>query len=91
MGVQERRAFVLDVLQESGMALRSVDLYRACKLRGATFEHRSVKNYLSHWIGEGAVLKVSSEALDAGCIEQIDTGEQGHFIAASVAAELAAE
>ena len=88
MGQQERREFVLRVLEESGVALKSVDVFRNCKLRGATFERRTTKNYLSTLVESGDVLKIDSAALDDGEIVEIPTKDRGHFIAASVAAEL---
>jgi len=91
MGVEDRRAVVLGLLEESGVAMRSTDIHRNCKLRGATFEHRSVKNYLTHWRERGQVLKVDPHALSDGEIVEIPSGERGHWIAASVARELAEE
>lgn len=87
MAQQERRAFVLAVLEDSAVAMKSIDVFRNCKLRGATFEHRSTKNYLSQLIDSGDVLKVDSQGLGDGEIVEIETGDRGHFIAASVAAE----
>ena len=91
MGVEDRRAVVLGLLEESGVAMRSTDIARNCKLRGATFEHRSVKNYLTHWRERGQVLKVDPHALSDGEIVEIPSGERGHWIAASVATEIADE
>jgi len=87
MGKEERRAFVLAVLEHSGCAMKSIDVHRNCKLRGALFEHRTTKNYLSQLIESGDVLKVDSQALNEGDIREIDTADRGHFIAASAAAE----
>jgi hypothetical protein len=86
MARDDRRDFVLAVLEDSGAAMRSVDVFRTCKLRGGHFEHRTTKNYLSELIESGDVLKVDSEALNDGEIVEIETGKRGHFIAASVAA-----
>ena len=85
MGQQERRAFVLQVLEESGVALKSVDVFRNCKLRGATFERRTTKNYLSDLVESGDVIKVDSYALDDGEIVEIETGDVGHFMAGTIA------
>jgi len=88
---KDRRQQVLAVLEQSGVAMRSIDVFRNCKLRGGTFEHRTTKNYLTQLIDSGDVLKVDSNALGDGEIVEIDTGERGHFIAASAADEFAAE
>lgn len=87
MAPEDRRKRVLAVLEDSGVAMRSVDVFRNAKLRGADFEHRTTKTYLSDLIDSGEVLKVDSAALDDGEIEEIDTGERGHFIAASAASD----
>lgn len=85
MAPQERKQQVLAVLEDSGVAMKSVDIFRNCKLRGATFERRTTKNYLTDLVESGDVLKVESEALGSGEIVEVDSGERGHFIAASVA------
>lgn len=87
MAPEDRRQRVLAVLEDSGVAMRSVDVFRNAKLRGAAFEHRTTKSYLSQLIDSGDVLKVDSAALDDGEIQEIETGERGHFIAASAAAD----
>ena len=87
MAREDRVAFVLETLEECRVPLRGIDVFRACRLRGATFERRSTNNYLRELIDRGDVLKVSSDALETGDIEEIDTSERGHFIAADVAAE----
>jgi len=91
MGQQERRAFVLQVLEQSGVAMKSVDVFRNCKLRGATFERRTTKNYLTQLVAEGDVLKIDSTALNDGEIVEIPTEDRGHFIAASVARQYQGE
>ena len=87
MARDDRRAFVLGVLEDSGVAIKSIDVFRNCKLRGAMFEHRTTKTYLADLIESGDVLKVDSQALGDGRLVEIDTSERGHFIAASVAAD----
>lgn len=87
MGQQDRRDFVLAVLEDSGCAMKSVDVFRNCKLRGAHFERRTTKSYLSELLESGAVLKIDSGALNDGRIVEIPTKDRGHFIAASVARE----
>jgi len=88
MTAADRRQQVLTVLEDAGVALRSVDVFRACRLRGATFARRSTKTYLAQLVESGDVLKVDSDALNDGEVVEIDTGDRGHFIAASVAEEL---
>jgi len=85
MAQDDRRAFVLQTLEAAGVPLKSIHVFRACKLRGATFEHRTTKNYLTQLIESGDVLKVDSQALGDGEIVEIDRGDRGHFIAANVA------
>jgi len=85
MARDDRRAFVSAVLEDSGVAMKSVDVFRNCKLRGAMFEHRTTKTYLADLMDSGDVLKVDSQALDDGEIVEVDSGERGHFIAARVA------
>lgn len=88
MTAEDRRQQVLTVLEAAGVALRSVDVFRACRLRGATFARRSTKTYLAQLVESGDVIKVDSDALNDGELIEIDTAERGHFIAASVADEL---
>jgi hypothetical protein len=88
MAPEDRRQFVLEVLEASGVAMRPVDVFRNCKLRGGTFERRSTVTYLNQLVDSGEVLKVESEALNDGEIVAEDAENRGHFIAASVAAEL---
>jgi len=87
MAQEDRRQVVLGTLEAAGVPLKSIDVFRACKLRGATFEHRTTKNYLTQLLDSGDVLKVDSQALGDGEIVEIDRGDRGHFIAASAAAE----
>lgn len=57
MGKEERKRQVLGLLVESGLALPpAVILYNA-KRRGATFERRSVDNYLDELQEDGFVRK----------------------------------
>ncbi len=88
MAPRDRRAQLLAVLEASGTAMRGVDVWRTAKLHGATFERRTATNYLGQLLESGDVLKVDSDALGDGDLVEIDRGERGHFIAASVAAEL---
>ena len=88
MAPEDRRQQVLDVLEQSGVAMKGVDVFRNCKLRGATFERRTTKNYLSQLLESGDVIKVDSAALNNGELNEVESKERGHFIAASVAEEL---
>ena len=83
MGKDERRQFVLAVLTDAGVPLKSVDVFRACKLRGATFERRTTKTLLAELVESGDVIKVDSQALNDARLEEIDSKQRGHFIAAS--------
>ena len=87
MGKNERRRFVLDVLTDAGVPLKSVDVFRACKIKGATFERRTTKTLLAELVERGKVIKVDSQALNDGRLKEIDTEQRGHFIAASAAAK----
>ncbi|MDB2226186.1 hypothetical protein PM023_16185 [Halorubrum ezzemoulense] len=89
MGQQDRRDFVLAVLEDSGVAMKPVDVFRNCKLRGGRFERRTTKSYLSELVESGDVLKIDSGALNDGRIVEIPTEDRGHFIAASVARQYA--
>jgi hypothetical protein len=89
MAPEDRRQFVLEVLEGSGAAMKAVDVFRNCKLQGGTFERRSTVTYLNQLVESGDVLKVKSDALNDGDIIEVDEDDKrGHFIAASVAAEL---
>ena len=85
MTAEDRRRVVLATLEETGAAMRSVDVFRNCKLRGATFERRSTNTYLRELVDRGDVLKIDSVALEHGDIKEIDPGETGHYIAATAA------
>ena len=87
MAREDRVDFVRETLAACRVPLRSIDVFRACRVRGATFERRSTNTYLRELVDEGAVLKVDSEALKSGTITEIDPSERGHFIAASAAEE----
>jgi len=88
MAPEDRRQQVLEVLQQSGVAMKGVDVFRNCKLRGASFERRTTANYLTQLLDSGQVLKVDSDSLNDGNLVEVERGERGHFIAASVADEL---
>jgi len=58
MGKEERKEQVLRILDESGLALTPYVLFRNAKMRGATFERRTLSNYLSELVDEGRVEKI---------------------------------
>jgi predicted transcriptional regulator len=59
MGKEERKRLVLGLLVESGLHLPPAVIFHNCKEQGATFERRSVDNYLGELRKEGLVEKVS--------------------------------
>lgn len=91
MGREDRLQRVLAVLEQSGCAMRSIDVFRNCKLRGADFERRVVNSYLTDLVERGDVIKVDSGALNTGELKEIPTSERGHFIATSAAKTFTAE
>ncbi|MFD1588464.1 hypothetical protein ACFR9U_15905 [Halorientalis brevis] len=81
MGKEDRKRLILKVLADGGFALPPVVIFRNAKLRGATFERRSVNNYLTELTEEGLVQKIDAEALDEGEIKEVDLSDEGYFIA----------
>ena len=57
MGKAERKRQVLGLLVESGLELPPAVIFHNLKRRGATFERRSVDNYLAELNEEGYVTK----------------------------------
>ncbi|MBX0297570.1 hypothetical protein [Haloarcula nitratireducens] len=55
MGKEERKRMVLGLLVESGLELPPAVIFDNLKKRGATFERRSVDNYLEELRKEGLV------------------------------------
>lgn len=58
MGKEERKRLVLGLLVETRLHLPPAVIFHNCKEQGATFERRSVDNYLSELRKEGLVEKV---------------------------------
>jgi repressor of nif and glnA expression len=58
MGKEERMRQVLAILVESGLDLPPAVIFHNCKKRGATFERRSVNNYLDELQESGYVEKI---------------------------------
>jgi Fe2+ or Zn2+ uptake regulation protein len=71
MGKEERKEQVLAVLADSGLALTPYVLYRNLKMRGATFERRSLGNYLPELVDEGRVERIDFD--DGHPLYQITT------------------
>jgi len=61
MGKEERKQQVLQILDESGLALTPYVLFRNAKMRGSTFERRTLSNYLAELVDEGRVEKIVQE------------------------------
>lgn len=78
---EERIQLVLGYLVESDSALPPAAIFRNLKLRGATFERRSVTNFLADLHDRGLVQKVDMDALDEGRIEVVSADEQGYWMA----------
>lgn len=55
MGKEERKRMVLGLLVESGLELPPAVIFHNLKERGATFERRSVDNYLDELRDEGLI------------------------------------
>jgi DNA-binding HxlR family transcriptional regulator len=58
MGKEERKAQVLEMLARSNLALTPYVLFRNLKMNGATFERRTLANYLSELQEEDRVEKL---------------------------------
>lgn len=58
MSKEERKAQALKLLDESDMAVTPYVLFRNLKMRGATFERRTLGTYLSEFVEEGFVEKI---------------------------------
>lgn len=61
MSKEDRKNQVLVLLKESGLALTPYVIFRNIRMRGATFERRTLSNYLSELLDEGRVQKISTE------------------------------
>jgi len=77
---EDRVRQVLRVLVESGFALPPVAIFRNAKIRGATFERRSVNNYLDQLQEERKVKIVDPEELDNGRIVEVES-KPGYYMA----------
>jgi repressor of nif and glnA expression len=55
MGKEERKTIVLRLLDESNLSLTPYVLFRNLKDRGATFERRTLGNYLRELVEDGFV------------------------------------
>ena len=61
MGKEERKRQVLKLLVESGLALPPAVILWNCKKRGATFERRTLDNYIEELVEEGYIEKVDEK------------------------------
>lgn len=87
MGKEERKEMVLDILRESDLALPPGVIFRNLKYRGATFERRSLDNYLQELLQEGYVEKVDPDVLEDGQLEPIESSESGYFVLTDLAVD----
>ena len=88
MAKEDRMRQVLNLLTETGMALPPAVVFRNLKLRGATFESRSVNTYLKELTEGGYVRKVAPEALDQGELVDVDDlRDEGYYVATDRADE----
>lgn len=58
MGKEDRKQQVLKLLADSGLALTPYVIFRNLRMRGATFERRTLSNYLNELVDEGRVEKL---------------------------------
>ncbi|WP_338901855.1 hypothetical protein [Salinibaculum marinum] len=61
MGKEERKRQVLGLLVESGLALPPTAILWNCKNQGATFERRTLDNYIEELLDEGYIKKVDEK------------------------------
>lgn len=76
MGKEERKRQVLQLLVESNLDLPPQVIFHNCKQRGATFERRSVDNYLKELAEDGFVEKVPDTR---GFYRATDKGRNYYF------------
>jgi repressor of nif and glnA expression len=80
MGKEERMRLVLEILDESQLALPPAVIFRNLKVRGATFERRSVNNYLEELSEQGYLRKVDPKHMEEGGYETVGPDETGYYI-----------
>jgi repressor of nif and glnA expression len=80
MGKEERMQLVIDLLAESNLALPPGVIFRNLKYKGATFERRTLMNYLQELHQEGLIEKVDPQALEKGRITTIEHSETGYYV-----------
>lgn len=61
MGKEERKMLVLQLLHNSDLVLTPAVMFRNLKLQGATFERRTLSNYLDELIEEDRVEKIDPD------------------------------
>jgi len=85
---EERMRLVLAYLVETESALPPAAIFRNLKLRGATFERRSVTNFLGELHERGLVQKVDTDALESGTVVAVDRSKPGYWMATEDGREL---
>jgi repressor of nif and glnA expression len=80
MGKEQRMAKVLELLQESDLALPPGVIFRNLKYRGVTFERRTLDNYLEELVDDGMVQKVEPDGLTDGELNEIPKDESGYYV-----------
>lgn len=69
MAKEDRKQQVLRILDESDLALTPYVIFRNLRMQGATFERRTLTNYLTELLDEGRVRKI--EISDGDTLYQI--------------------
>ena len=85
---EERLRLVLEYLVETESALPPAAIFRNLKLRGATFERRSVTYFLADLHDRGLVEKVDTTALESGRVVAVGQGEPGYWVATEAGRQL---
>lgn len=85
---EERLRLVLKYLVETESALPPAVIFRNLKLRGATFERRSVTYFLGDLHERGLAEKVDTGALESGRVVAADHGEPGYWMATDAGRQL---
>lgn len=69
MAKEDRKQQVLRILDDSDLALTPYVIFRNLRMRGATFERRTLTNYLNELLDEGRIQKI--EVPDGNTLYQI--------------------
>jgi predicted transcriptional regulator len=76
MGKEERKRQVLGLLVESGLALPPTAILWNCKAEGATFERRTLDNYVEELVEDGYIKKVDEKR---GYYQATQSGRDYYF------------